>query len=62
MSDTLTQDRFAMPEPFPGTHQFGAELLEIGSTKVLEFAPLEQIPHALLSPRYTTCWRDILTI
>lgn len=48
MSDTLAQDGFAMPEPFPGTHQFGTELFEVGSTKVLEFAPLEQIPHALL--------------
>src|SRR5579884_367260 len=48
MGDTLTQDRFAMPEPFLGPHQFRLKLLEIDSTKVLEFAPLEQIPHALL--------------
>jgi len=43
MSDTLTKNRFAVPEPFLSTHQFCAELLEIGSTKVLEFTPLEQI-------------------
>jgi hypothetical protein len=48
MCDTLAQDRFAMPEPFLGPHQFGAELLEVGSTKVLQFTPLEQIPHPFL--------------
>ena len=45
MGDTLTKNRFAVPEPFLGTHQFCAELLEIGSTKILEFTPLEQVPH-----------------
>jgi hypothetical protein len=45
---TLTKNGFAMPEPFPGTHQFGRELMEVGSTKVREFAPLEHIPHAFL--------------
>ena len=48
MSDTLAQDRFAMPEPFLGPHQLCSKLLEIVSTKVLEFAPLEQIPHPFL--------------
>src|SRR5579885_2455383 len=48
MGDTLAQDRFAMPEPFLGPHQFSLKLSEISNTKVLEFAPLEQIPHALL--------------
>ena len=43
MGDTLAQDCFPMPEPFLGTHQFRAEVLEVGSTKVLEFTPLEQI-------------------
>ena len=48
MGDTLAQDRFAMPEPFLGAHQCCAELIEVGSTKVLKFAPLEQIPHPFL--------------
>lgn len=48
MGDTLTKNRFAVPEPFLGTHQFCAELLEIGSTKILEFTPLEQVPHPFL--------------
>ena len=48
MSDTLTKNRFAVPEPFLGTPQFCAELFEVSSTKVLEFASLEQIPHAFL--------------
>jgi hypothetical protein len=48
MGDTLAQDRFAMPEPFLGPQQFRLKLLEIVSAKVLEFTPLEQIPHAFL--------------
>lgn len=48
MSDTLNQGCFAMPEPFFGSHQFRRKLVEVGSTKVLEFASLEQIPHAFL--------------
>lgn len=48
MGDTLVQDRFAMPEPFLGSDQFPLKLLEIGSTKVLQFTPLEQIPDAFL--------------
>ncbi len=48
MSNTLTKNAFAMPEPFLGSQQFRSELLEIKSTKVLEFAPLEQIPHPFL--------------
>ncbi len=48
MSDTLDQGGFAMPEPFFGSHQFPRQLIKIGSTKVLEFASLEQIPHAFL--------------
>ncbi len=48
MGNTLAQDCFAMPEPFLGPYQLRLKLLEISSTKVLEFAPLAQIPHALL--------------
>jgi len=48
VSNTLTKNAFAMPEPFLGSQQFRSELLEIKSTKVLEFAPLEQIPHPFL--------------
>jgi len=47
MGDTLTKNRFTVPEPFLGAQQFCAELLKVSSTKVLEFASLEQIPHAL---------------
>lgn len=48
MGNTLTKNRFAVPEPFLGAHQFCAELLKVSSTKVLQFASLEQIPHAFL--------------
>ncbi len=48
MGDTLAQDCFPMPEPFLGAHQFRGELIEVGSTKVLEFAPFEQIPDSHL--------------
>jgi hypothetical protein len=48
MSETLAKNGFAMPEPFFGAHQLGAELSEVRSTKVFEFAPFEQIPHAFL--------------
>ena|SRR5215469_2917389 len=48
MGNTLTKNGFAMPEPLLGAHQFGGELLEIVSTKVLEFASLQQIPHSFL--------------
>src|SRR5258708_3043216 len=33
---------------FYGSHQFCFKLLEVGNTKIFEFAPLEQIPHAFL--------------
>jgi hypothetical protein len=48
MGNTLTKNGFAMPEPLLGTQQFGGELLEIVSAKVLEFASLQQIPHSFL--------------
>jgi hypothetical protein len=48
MSDTLDQGCFTMPEPFFGSHQFGCKLIEVGSTKVLEFASFQEIPHAFL--------------
>ena len=48
MGDTLAQDCCAMPEPFLGPHQFRGELFKVGSTKILQFAPLEQIPHSIL--------------
>ena len=46
MGDTLAQDRFPMPEPF--------------LTKVLEFAPLEQIPHAFLRIEFWCVARQAL--
>jgi hypothetical protein len=56
MGDTLAQDRFAMPEPFLGPHQFPLKLSEISSTKVLEFAPVlatsvirSKLRHSLLA-------------
>src|SRR6266700_4218297 len=52
MGDTLAQDRFTMSEPFLGAQQFCAELLEVGSTKVFQFAPLEQIPHPFLGIQF----------
>jgi hypothetical protein len=48
MSETLAQTGFAMPEPFFGMDQRRAKLHEISSTKVFEFASLEQIPHPFL--------------
>ncbi len=48
MGDTLAKNGFAMPEPFLGTQQVCAEVIEGSLTKVLEFAPLEQIPHSFL--------------
>lgn len=48
MGETVAQTGFAMPEPFFGMEQFRAKLHEIGSTKIFEFAPLEQIPHPFL--------------
>ncbi len=48
MGDALAKNGFAMPEPFLGAQQFCAELIEVSSTKVLEFSPLEQIPHSFL--------------
>lgn len=60
MSDTLAQDRFPMPEPFFGAHQFRLKLIEIGSTKVLEFASLEQIPHSLLWIEFRSVARQSL--
>jgi hypothetical protein len=60
MGDTLAQDRFPMPEPFLDTHQFCGELFEVGSTKVLEFAPLEQIPHAHLRIEFGCIARQAL--
>jgi hypothetical protein len=60
MGDTLAQDRFAMSEPFLGTQQFCAELIEVSSTKVLEFAPLEQIPHAFLRIQFRSIARQSL--
>ncbi len=48
MSETLAKNGLAMPEPFLGAHQLGAELTKVGSTKVFEFAPFEQIPHPFL--------------
>ena len=62
MGNTLAQDRFAVPEPFLGTHQFGLKLLEVGSTKVLEFAPLEQIPHAFLWIEFGSIPRQSLQV
>ncbi len=47
MGDALAKNGFAMPEPFLGAQQLCAELIEVSSTKVLEFSPLEQIPHSL---------------
>ena len=60
MGDTLAQDRFAMSEPFLGTQQFCAEVIEVSSTKVLEFAPLEQIPHAFLRIQFRSIARQSL--
>lgn len=54
MGETLAQTGFAMPEPFFGMEQFRAELNEVGSTKVFEFASLEQIPHPFLRIEF---WR-----
>ena len=48
MGETLAQTGFAMPEPFFGMEQFRTELHEVGSTKVFQFAPFEQIPHPFL--------------
>ena len=48
MSETLAKTGFAMPEPFFGMDQLSPKLHEIRSTKVFEFAPLEQIPHSFL--------------
>src|SRR5258708_37866924 len=48
MSEALAKNGFAMPEPFFGAHQLSAELTKVGSTKVFEFAPFEQIPHPFL--------------
>ena len=60
MGDTLVQDRFPMPEPFLRAHQFGGELFKVGSTKVLEFASLEQIPHAFLRVEFWCVARQAL--
>jgi hypothetical protein len=58
MGDTLAQDRFAMPEPFLSANQFCAELIEGSLTKVFEFAPLEQIPHAFLGIQFRSVARQ----
>ena len=60
MGDTLAQDCFAMPEPFLGPHQSRLKLIEISSTKVLEFAPLEQIPYAFLGIEFRCIARQAL--
>ncbi len=60
MGDTLAQDRFPMPEPFLGPHHFCLKLIEISSTKVLEFPPLEHIPHALLWIQFRCIARQAL--
>ena len=60
MGDTLAQDGFAMSEPFLGTQQFGAEVIEVDSTKVLEFAPFEQIPHPFLWIQLWSVARQLL--
>ena len=60
MGDTLAQGGFAMPEPFLGAYQFGAKLLEVNSTKIFEFAPLEQIPHSLLGIEFWRIARQLL--
>ncbi len=48
MGETLAQTGCAMPEPFFGMEQRRAKMREISSTKVFQFAPLEQIPHPFL--------------
>lgn len=48
MGETLAKSVCAMPEPFFGVDQRRAKLHEISSTKVFEFAALEQIPHSFL--------------
>src|SRR5205809_214639 len=48
MGDTLDKSGFAMPQAFLGQQQFPSELLQVVSTKVFEFAALEQIPHPFL--------------
>lgn len=48
MGNTLAKNSFAMPEPFFGSDEFRRELLEISSTKILQFATFEQVPYSLL--------------
>jgi len=60
MGDTLTKNRFTVPEPFLGAQQFCAELLKVSSIKVLEFASLEQIPHAFLGVQLWSIARQSL--
>src|SRR5512144_138927 len=49
-----------MPEPLLSTHQLCGKLPEIGSTKVLEFASLEQIPHPFLWVQLRSIARQLL--
>ena len=48
MRITLGKSRFSMPQPFFGTSQLLANVLEILTTNVLQFDSLEKIPNTLL--------------
>src|SRR5450755_253304 len=48
MGETLAKDRFTMPEPFFGATQVQGDMLDIETTKVLEFDTLKEIPDAFL--------------
>ena len=48
MGETLAKDRFTMPEPFFGATQVQGDMLDVETTKVLEFDTLEEIPDAFL--------------
>jgi hypothetical protein len=48
VGETLGKNGSAMSEPFFGENEFLLKLLEVGNTKVFEFAPFEQIPYTFL--------------
>jgi hypothetical protein len=48
MSETLTENRSAMSQPFFGTAQLSLNVLDVKTTNILEFDPLEQVPNTFL--------------
>jgi hypothetical protein len=48
VGETLDKDLFAMPQAFFGETQLLPNLIEVLTTKVFEFASLEQIPNTFL--------------